>query len=39
MKHRNRVKKLEARIKGYEAIQAKQTGTSNAFHKPGSLRK
>lgn len=34
MKHKNKVKKLEARIRAYEALRSKQ-----GYTKPGSLNK
>jgi hypothetical protein len=39
MKMRKRRRKLDARIRGYEAVQAKQTKEESGFHKPGSYNK
>lgn len=38
MKHKNKVKKLQSRIKDYEQTVAK-TANPRAFHKPGSFNK
>jgi len=39
MKHTNKVKRLQARIKDYEQLIARDSNAAKSMRKPGSLRR